>query len=409
MESRENKDWSKRNRMVLFGCWLGWFLNFADRSLLSPLLPLIKDELHMGYLDVGLLTTAFFIGYSLTPVPGGWLADKFGHKKILVPSMIGFGIATCFTGLVNSLRALAVTRFVTGLFEGSYYSTAVGYVSSVFSKKARGRAMAIYSTGWTLGSMVGIFFATYMGAVAGWRSPWIFMLVPTLLAAAWVWKYQPAVKKHDTAAHEEAIAAGGRHQGKISDVLKIRNAWIIFSLQFIANFGYWSINTFTPLYFKEVKHFSFVASGTLLAVMLAAGTFGSLASGWVSDRLGRRMGIMVFFAAAGVTWYGVLAAVTVEQTLVWAAISGFFITGLYPTILAWMTDCVTPDLVSAASGFGIMGAEVGAFTTPIVAAFIANSFGLGAAMNIFIASYIVGAIVVWFGKEMIGGVCQRQP
>ena len=351
---------AKRAKLVLFGCWLGWLLNFADRSLLAPLIPLIKEEMNLGYLGVGFLTTAFFIGYSITPVPGGWLADKIGHKKVIVPSMLGYGITTLFTGFVGSAPMLACARFATGLFEGSFYSTAVGYVSSVFSKANRGRAMALYSTGWTLGSMIGIFFATYMGAHYGWRSPWMFMLIPTLLAALWVWKYMPSIRREETPAHHEALTAGGKQQGTFKDVLKIRNAWIIFALQFIANFGYWSINTFTPLYFKEVKGFSFVASGSLLAVMLCAGTLGSLASGWVSDKLGRRAGISLFFSVAGLTWYGVLSSTTVNETLVWAAISGFFITGLYPTILAWMTDCVPPNLTGAASGFGIMGAEFGA-------------------------------------------------
>lgn len=398
---------ARYSKIVLFGCWLGWFLNFADRSLLAPLIPLIKEEMNLGYLGVGFLTTAFFIGYTITPVPGGYLADKFGAKKVIVPSMVGFGFVTLFTGFVNSAPMLALARGVTGLFEGSFYSTAVGYVSSVFSKKNRGKAMAIYSTGWTLGSMVGIFFATFMGAHYGWRSPWIFMLFPTLLAAWWFWRYVPQIKREDTPAFKEAETAGGKKQGVFKDVLKVRNAWIIFALQFIANFGYWSINTFTPLYFSEVKGFSFVASGSLLAVMLIAGTFGSMASGVISDKLGRRAGISVFFAAAGLTWYGVLMSTTVSQTLLWAAISGFFITGLYPTILSWMTDCVPPNLTAAASGFGIMGAEVGAFTTPIVSGLIANAMGLGIAMNIYMASYVFGALVVWGGKEMIGGTIQK--
>ena len=399
---------AKQAKRILFGCWLGWFLNFADRSLLAPLIPLIKEEMNLGYLGIGFLTTAFFIGYTITPVPGGYLADKVGAKKVIVPSMVGFGIITILTGIVRNPVTLALARGVTGLFEGSFYSTAVGYVSSVFSKANRGKAMALYSTGWTLGSMAGIFFATFMGAKYGWRSPWIFMLIPTLIAAWWFWKYVPQVKREDTPAYQEALVAGGKKQGVFKDVLKVRNAWIIFALQFIANFGYWSINTFTPLYFKEVKGFSFVASGSLLAVMLIAGTFGSVASGMVSDRLGRRAGISVFFAAAGLTWFGVLNSTTVSETLIWAAISGFFITGLYPTILSWMTDCVPPNLAGAASGFGIMGAEVGAFTTPIIAGLIATSMGLGMAMNIYIASYVIGAIVVWGGKEMIGGMVQKK-
>jgi MFS family permease len=399
---------ARKAKMVLFGCWLGWFLNFADRSLLAPLIPLIRGEMNLDYLGVGFLTTAFFIGYSITPIPGGWLADKFGHKKIIVPSMVGFGLTTCFTGFTKSVQMLALARFTTGLFEGSFYATAVGYVSSVFSKANRGKAMALYSTGWTLGSMTGIFFATFMGAKFGWRSPWMFMLIPTLIAAWFFWKYIPHVGREETPAHAEAMQAGGKQKGVFKDVLKVRNAWIIFALQFIANFGYWSINTFTPLYFKEIKGYSFVASGSLLAVMLIAGTFGSIASGMISDRLGRRAGISLFFGLAGITWFGVLHSSTVSETLVWAAISGFFITGLYPTILAWMTDCVPPNLTAAASGFGIMGAEVGAFTTPIVAGLIANSMGLGVAMYIYIASYIIGGLVVWGGKEMLGGMAMRR-
>lgn len=404
----ENKAISKSAKLVLIGCWMGWFLNFADRSLLSPLLPLIKSEMNLDYLGIGFLTTAFFIGYTITPIPGGYLADKYGSKKVIVPSMIGFGIITVLTAFVKGPVSLALTRGVTGLFEGSFYSTAVGYVSSVFSKKIRGRAVAIYETGWTLGSMVGIFFATFMGAKYGWRSPWVFMIVPTLLVAGWFWKYVPQIKKKDLPTYKETTDAGGKENGVFKDILKIKNAWIIFFLQFIANFGYWSINTFTPLYFKEIKGYSFIASGSLLAVMLIAGTFGSLLSGIISDKFGRRMGISFFYAAAGLTWFGVLSSDTVTGTLIWAAVSGFFITGLYPTILSWMTDCVPPNLASAASGFGIMGAEVGAFITPIIAGLVANSMGLSRAMNIYIGSYIVGAIIVWLGKEMIGGTVENK-
>lgn len=403
----ENTATNKQAKLVLLGCWLGWFLNFADRSLLSPLLPLIKNEMNLGYLGMSFLTTAFFIGYTITPIPCGYLADKFGAKKVIVPSMIGFGIITILTAFVKNPLSLAITRSVTGLFEGSFYSTAVGYVSSVFPKKIRGRAMAIYETGWTLGSMVGILFATFMGAAYGWRSPWIFMLIPTLLAAAWFAKYVPQIKKENMPSYREALIEGEKKQGKFKDIMKIKNAWIIFILQFIANFGYWSINTFTPLYFEEVKGYSFVASGSLLAVMLVAGTFGSLLSGTISDKFGRRTGISFFYAAAGLTWFGVLNSTSVTQTLIWAAISGFFITGLYPTILSWMTDCVPPNLASAASGFGIMGAELGAFITPTIAGIVANYMGLSIAMNIYIGSYIIGAIIVWLGKEMLGGMIQK--
>jgi predicted MFS family arabinose efflux permease len=77
--------------------------------------------------------------------------------------------------------------------------------------------------------MTGIFFATFMGAKFGWRSPWMFMLIPTLLAAWYFWKFIPNVKREDTPAYAESLQAGGKQKGVFKDVLKVRNAWIIFS------------------------------------------------------------------------------------------------------------------------------------------------------------------------------------
>ncbi len=408
----------KRAYRVLFFAWLGWFINFADRQLLSPLLPLLQKEFHLSNTDIGLLTSAFFIGYSISPIPGGYLADKYGSKKIIAFSILFFGISTFFTGLAGGVIGLLVVRATTGLFEGAYYSSAVGYVTSVFPRSKRAFASAIFSTGWTLGSFAGILFATAVGLLAwnfsdalvavftgsrveavssDWRSPWQWMLIPTILAAILTYFFMPEIPMHERAAFQETGNSGNNHS--FSEILKNRNVWIIFSLQFVANFGLWSISTFTPKYFSEVKGFSLVVAGGLTALMFLPGTIGSILSGKIGDMIGRRLTITLFYSLSGLLWYGVLLAKDVQSSFYMIALAGFFITGLYPTILAWMTDSVSAELSARATGFGIMGAELGAFTTPIISGFLADKFGMAFSMNIFIWTYVFGGLIVWLGSE----------
>jgi len=406
----------KRSYRILFLAFLGWFINFADRQLLGPLLPLIQKDFSLSNTDIGLLASAFFIGYSISPIPGGYLSDRYGHVKILGLSVLGFGFSTFFTGLAGGVVTLVLIRAITGIFEGSYYSSAVGYVTSVFPKEKRGFASALFSTGWTLGSFAGMIFATaslldwdVVAAVASifgdsgiqplhqdWRLPWKWMLLPTLGIGAAILLFMPTIPINERASWLEQKEKT-RHS--LRDVLKIKNAWIIFGLQFIANFGIWSIATFTPKYLSEVKGFSLVVAGGITAVMFLPGTIGSLVSGAIADKLGRRITISIFYVCSGLLWYLVLHAASPQSALYSISVAGFFITGLYPVVLAWMTDSVPSEVVSQATGFGIMGAELGAFTTPIISGFLADTFNLSFAMNVFIWTYILGGLLVWLGNE----------
>ena len=409
----------KRAYRILFLAFLGWFINFADRQLIGPLLPLIQQDFSLSNTQVGLLASAFFIGYSISPIPGGMLSDRYGHVKILGFSVLGFGISTFFTGLASGVIFLVAVRAVTGIFEGSYYSSAVGYVTSVFPKEKRGFASSLYSTGWTLGSFAGMIFATasllnwdVMTAVNSvisgtpieplhrdWRLPWKWMLVPTLITGLLILLKMPFIPLEERAAYKEQKE---KTSHSLKDVLKIRNAWLIFALQFIANFGTWSIATFTPKYLNEVKGFSLVLAGGITALMFIPGTIGSLFSGTIADKIGRKLTVSVFYIASGLLWYLVMGAHGPQDALMKISIAGFFITGLYPVILAWMTDSVPSEVVSSATGFGIMGAELGAFTTPIISGYLADTFSLQFAMNIFIWTYVFGGLIVWFGRETNG-------
>lgn len=119
---RQGADWPGYARQVLGWNWLTWLLNFADRGLIGPLLPLIIAAFGISYGEAGGIVSLFFVGYLATFV-GGVLSDRFGRKRLSVFSVFGFGAATCATALATGPGFLATVRVGTGVFEGLQYPT----------------------------------------------------------------------------------------------------------------------------------------------------------------------------------------------------------------------------------------------------------------------------------------------
>ena len=79
---------------------LGWLVIYAARTILNPIMGDIKSTFSLNNAQLGIIMSVFFIGYTLTQIPSGILGDKIGRKKMLVPSMIVFGVFMVITGIV---------------------------------------------------------------------------------------------------------------------------------------------------------------------------------------------------------------------------------------------------------------------------------------------------------------------
>ena len=108
---------------------LGWTVSAADRALTGPVVTwMIEND--VGFLKGvenpfalgGLIGGLFFAGYMLTQFPGGYLGDKYGHRTLIMISLIWAGIATMVSGVITGLVAFIAVRVITGLGEGAFYS-----------------------------------------------------------------------------------------------------------------------------------------------------------------------------------------------------------------------------------------------------------------------------------------------
>src|SRR3712207_6032354 len=111
---------------VLF---LGWVVSYADRTVTGPVIAwmiqnqagFIGDASNPATLG-GLVGSMFFLGYMLTQYPGGRLGDRFGHREMIIVSLLAAGVLTIVSGLMAGLVAFVAARVLTGVGEGVFFS-----------------------------------------------------------------------------------------------------------------------------------------------------------------------------------------------------------------------------------------------------------------------------------------------
>lgn len=395
---RQGKDWHPYARRVLAWNWVTWVLNFADRGLIGPLLPLIIPALGITYGLAGTLVSLFFVGYLSTFV-GGFLSDRLGRKRVSVFSIIGFGVVTCLTALVRGVASLGAVRVVTGIFEGFQYPTAAAWVSETYPYRRRGKALAIWETGYSLGTLLGILVATVVAAAFGWRAPWPITGGLSIAAGILFAKYVKERPRHETPGYDESLVLQAQGPApRYRDVLKIRNVWVVFVLHALYNFTFWMAGTWVPEYVIKTKHIAFSGAGYLDAALFGGVSIGLLLNGFLADRIGRVRAISLLTALSVISF--IFFARSDNETLLFIllALSGIF--GAYiSSAIALVTDTTNPRISGTAFGVALFGGELGAVAGPISGGLIAQFIGFQVFVYVLPAAQLAATLIVWLARE----------
>lgn len=126
--------------------WLFQIANYFDRTAISFAGPSMMKSLSMDPSSFGVLLSSFAIGYVLSQIPGGILADRFGFKPVLVIAPLLWALFTGMTGLVASIGAVVVVRFLFGLSEGASNAACYKVIGDYFVPQDRARATSYWTT-----------------------------------------------------------------------------------------------------------------------------------------------------------------------------------------------------------------------------------------------------------------------
>ena len=130
-------------------------INYVDRGNLATAAPLIQDELHLSSTQLGFLLSAFFWTYVTAMAPAGWLAERYGARRVLAGGVVIWSVATLLTGLANGLIMLLLLRLLLGLGESTAFPSASKALASEVPVSQLGLANGVLSFGYLVGPAIG--------------------------------------------------------------------------------------------------------------------------------------------------------------------------------------------------------------------------------------------------------------
>ena len=163
---------------------LVYSVNFLDRQVVATLAEPIRHDLHITDTQLGVLSgLAFALFYTTCGFPIAWLSDRFKRVWIMAACCGVWSLFTAASGLATNFLQLAITRMMVGAGEAGGSPPANSLISDYFPPHKRGMALALYSLGLPLGSMMGVVLAGHVAVSLGWRYAFLIAGLPGLILA----------------------------------------------------------------------------------------------------------------------------------------------------------------------------------------------------------------------------------
>jgi predicted MFS family arabinose efflux permease len=167
---------------VLIILMLTLALSIADRLVMSILMEDIKAEFSMTDTQMGLLAgLAFTLFYAILGIPIARLADRFNRKNIVAASLTIWSGMTALCGAATGFATLFAARIGVGIGEAGGGPPSVSIISDYFRTRELARAVAVYSLGATLGTVLGLIGGGFLADLVGWRMTFVYLGVPGIL------------------------------------------------------------------------------------------------------------------------------------------------------------------------------------------------------------------------------------
>jgi len=374
---------------------LAMFINYADRGSLSVASPLLKDQLAISNGQMGLLLSAFFWTYAFAQPFAGWLTHRFDVRAVLAGGLALWGCATFFSGFADSFLMLFALRTLLGLGESVIFP-ANARIISCLPETLRGGINGCISAGMALGPSLGTLASGLILATWGWRAVFLGLGAVSLL---WLPLWLTVPRLH---AHEDRETPAERVPA-FTEILTQRALWGAATGHFCANYQYYLLLTWLPLFLVKSVHLSLVAMAWVGAGVFAMQSLASILGGALSDFVLRRglpatavRKVTVLIGAVGCGVMLFLAAFATPQwVILWLVLAA-----VCQGIISPMIFTIGQTLSGPAAGGRWMGvqnlvANLAGISAPIVTGIIVDKTGSFQDAFLIAAALSIVAFFAW--------------
>jgi MFS family permease len=413
---------TKRHYVILAMAWAGWLFDFYDLMLFSFLLVPIKQDLALTDPQLSVLLGASLASTAVGGLVFGWLADRFGRKRVLSATILTYSLGTFFCGFSGGLWLLLAFRVLTGLGVGGEWATGQTLVGETFPAAMRARFAAVMQTGAPAGialaTVVGAFveplFAQSFGPSWGWRACFFVSVLPAILVVVIRRSMPESDIWEEWQRHPERNATSGHDFFRtLRQDAVIRRLFLLGLVLAITDMSaYWFTYSWLPKYLYDQLHFSMARSGIWMLVTQAGGLLGYLSFGVVADRKGRRVAYTIYSLiwAVGlfsVTWFWGAVVALPGLTLLFMFLVGLG-TGNFSAYGPIFSELFPTRIRNTAMGTAFNLARGAQFFTPLIITAVASGAwfdkarGLGTGISIGAFFALFTGLWVWTLPETKG-------
>jgi MFS transporter, ACS family, glucarate transporter len=276
-------------------------IQYIDRVCISKAMPSIQRDLGFSNVQAGYVFGAFTLAYALFEIPGGWLGDRFGPRKVLMRVVVWWSFFTAATGWVASASSMVLVRFLFGAGEAGCFPNITKAFTTWLPRDERVRAQAVLwlSARWG-GAVTPLLVVAVLSVVSSWRHAFeLFGLVGILWAVLFYRWFHDNPHEHPSVnASERRLLTGvdnlaSRHAAVPWRVFfSSPSAWLLWIQYACMSYVWYFYITWFPTYLDATHGRSMgkVALAILAGLPLFGGGFGSLLSGFCAVPLARRVG-----------------------------------------------------------------------------------------------------------------------
>ncbi len=391
-------------------------VQYIDRVCISEAAPLIARDLRLAPWQMGYVFSAFTLAYALFEVPCGWLGDRIGPRKVLLRIVLWWSFFTAATGWVWSWLSLVTTRFVFGAGEAGCFPNLTKALNRWLPSRERTRAQGVLWMSARWGGAATPLLVYFTLQYVHWRTAFLlFGLLGVAWAIAFYFWYQDDPRTHPGMNAAEAALlphepSPDRHLAVPWALwLRSKTVWCLCAQYAALSYTWYFFITWFPTYLLQARGFDMRHSAWLAGTPLLLGGFGSLAAGWLTPWLVRRLGsVRRVRCGLGSLGYLVAAALLVASTflvepyLAVAAIAlvSFFNDLAMPGSWATCMDVGGRHVATLGGAMNMMG-NLGGFVSPIVTGYVVERTGSWTGTFYAAASvYVLGALC-WMALDPV--------
>jgi MFS family permease len=434
--------WNRVHTALTAALGIGWLLDAFEVTIVNNVIGAFRELWHLTNLQASWILSIWFVGIMVGAYLFGYLADRFGRKRLFLLTLLLYGIFTFLTAFAWDYVSLMVLRLLTAVGVGAEYAAINAAISEFIPARHRGKTNATVMNFWSLGAILAALVTLYvlnkLPPDVGWRAAFGFGAVIALCTGL-VRRYIPEsprwlLARGNLQAAEAVVenVERGRFEGSTD-----RAAVFIKSTAMTpTHSGFWQQNRElivcypgrvalgSLLDFSEAAGyyglFAFLALFILPAVEVAPrfvpwfyliGNLGALIGGIIAaillDKIGRKITVPTLYALAA-TGVLLLAAATRTGDWRWVLVAftlaNLFATGSWISAYPTFSEIFPTHLRSTGIGLSVAVGRIGAFLAPLALALVANAAGMLPALMLLAAFWLIGviAMVPWCFRGMEG-------